>query len=212
MAPWLNGNRCGRPLSLGGTARERELEFMSNARNLTTAELEAGLEEILRAPKDAGELKLIVRRPATDQRETLEQGELDIQAGLVGDKWSTGRGARPADDGSDRETQLTLMNSRVISLIAQDDARWALAGDQFFLDLDLSLDNLPARTQLAIGTAVVEVTPVPHTGCKKFVARFGPDAMKFVNSDLGRRLNLRGINAKVVQPGVAQVGDLVKKL
>jgi MOSC domain-containing protein YiiM len=80
------------------------------------------------------------------------------------------------------------------------------------LDKPLSKENLPPGTKLALGSAVIEVTAEPHTGCKKFVERFGVEAMKFVNSPVGRELCLRGINAKVVQPGVIRVGDRAKKL
>jgi MOSC domain-containing protein YiiM len=108
--------------------------------------------------------------------------------------------------------QLNIMNSRVIALLAQDKDRWPLAGDQLFIDMDLSAENLPPGTRLALGSAMIEVTDQPHTGCKKFMERFGLDAMKFVNSPVGKQLHLRGINAKVVQPGLIQVGDVVKKI
>ncbi len=174
------------------------------------AELEAGLDEIRRAPKDAGELKLIVRRPQTNVREILNEGELSLAGGLVGDNWETRGSSRTADGSAHPEMQLNIMNSRVIALVAQDVERWPLAGDQLYIDMDLSDDNLPSGTRLALGSAVVEVSAEPHTGCQKFVARFGVDAMKFVNSALGRRLHLRGINAKVVQPGVIRVGDAAR--
>jgi MOSC domain-containing protein YiiM len=108
--------------------------------------------------------------------------------------------------------QLNIMNSRVIALLAQNKGRWQLAGDQLFIDLDLSAENLPPGSRLAIGSSVIQVTAEPHTGCKKFVERFGAAALKFVNSSTGRQLGLRGINAKVVQPGVVRVGDVVKKV
>lgn len=181
-------------------------------RHLTTAELEAGLDEIRRAPKDEGALSLIVRRPKTEEREVLQEGMLDVAAGLVGDNWRTRGSSLTADGSAHPEMQLNIINTRAIAHIAQDPARWHLAGDQLFVDLDLSDANLPPGTRLAIGSAVVEVTPIPHNGCKKFVARFGLDAMIFVNSPVGKELHLRGINAKVVQPGVIRVGDVVKKL
>jgi len=181
-------------------------------RHLTTEELETGLNDIRRSPKHEGVLELIVRRPSIGEREVLAEGELDVAAGLVGDTWSK-RGSNRSKDGlANPDMQLNVMNSRVIALVAQDRERWHLAGDQLFVDLDLSGENLPAGTRLAIGSAVIEVTPQPHTGCQKFVSRFGLDAMKFVNSPLGRQLNLRGINAKVVQPGVIRVRDVAKKL
>jgi len=185
---------------------------MIAVKQLSTAELEAGLDQFRQAPKEEGVLELIVRRPQTGEREILTEGQLDLAEGLVGDNWRA-RGSRMTDDGSAHpEMQLNLMNSRVIAHIAQGADRWQLAGDQLFVDMDLSKANLPAGTRLAIGTAVIEVTPVPHNGCAKFVERFGADAMKFVNSPVGKELCLRGINAKVVQPGTIRAGDRVTKL
>jgi hypothetical protein len=176
------------------------------------AELEAGLDEIRRAPKDEGVLQLIVRRPQIEEREILEEAELHLKEGLVGDSWIRRSSSRTADGSPHPDMQINVMNVRVTALVAQDKSRWHLAGDQLYLDMDLSEENLPAGSQLAIGSAVIEVTPPPHTGCTKFVSRFGLDAMKFVNSPVGRELHLRGINAKVVQPGIIRVGNLAKKL
>ena len=176
------------------------------------AELEAGLDEIRRAPKDEGVLRLIVRRPQIEEREVIEEGELHLEKGLVGDSWARRGSSRTPDGSPHPDMQINIMNARVAALVAQDKRRWQLAGDQLYLDMDLSAENLPAGTQLAIGSAVIEVTPPPHTGCKKFVARFGLDAMKFVNSSVGRELHLRGINAKVIQPGRIRVGDVATKL
>ena len=186
--------------------------MIGEIKHLTMEELEAGLDEILQAPKDEGVLQLIVRRPQIDEREILEQAELHLQEGLVGDSWIRRPSSKSADGSPHPDMQINVMNARVAALVAQDKRRWHLAGDQLYLDMDLSAENLPAGTQLAIGSAVIEVTPPPHTGCKKFVARFGLDAMKFVNSPVGRELHLRGRNAKVVQPGVIRVGNVAKKL
>jgi hypothetical protein len=181
----------------------------AGVRHLERAELEAGLEGIRQSPGDEGVLDLIVRRPAVGAREVLAEGQLDLQAGLVGDTWSSRASSRTADGSPHPDMQLNVMNSRVVALLAQQKARWALAGDQLFVDLDLSEANVPAGTRLAIGDAVIEVTSQPHTGCDKFVARFGLDAMKFVNSPIGRELHLRGINARVVRPGTIRAGDRV---
>lgn len=184
----------------------------ASATHRTLAELDAGLQLIRQSPNDNGIVELIVRRPGTDLREVVAEGQLDQVVGLVGDDWRT-RGSRKMSDGSAHpEMQLNLMNSRAIALVAQNKERWQLAGDQFFVDLDLSETNLPPGTRLTIGSAVIEVTAIPHTGCHKFKARFGADAVKFVNSPEGKQLHLRGINAKVVQPGIVRVGDRVKKL
>lgn len=183
-----------------------------SVRQPTFEELTAGLRHIEDSPDDGGVLRLIVRRPAIGAREAVQQAELDDEVGLVGDSWHTRspwwrKGGPPS-----RDSQITIINARAIALIAQSDDLWALAGDQLYLDLDLSDENLPAGTRLAVGTAVIEVTAQPHTGCRKFSARFGADAARFVNSKDGRRLRLRGINAKVVQPGTIRVGDVATKI
>ncbi|MFC1878576.1 MOSC domain-containing protein [Chloroflexota bacterium] len=180
--------------------------------HLTMAELEAGLDKIRQSPKDEGRLEMIVRRPSVDQREVLETGQIDLKKGLVGDYWRAMSLSRSGDGTADPHNQITIMNSRVIALLAGDKARWPLAGDQLFIDLDLSDDNLPPGSRLALGAAVLEVSATPHTGCKKFAARYGLDAVKFVNSPVGKQLNLRGINVRVIQPGEVRVGDLAKKL
>ena len=181
-------------------------------KQMTLEELEAGLQDIGEAPKSEGVVELIVRRPLTLEREILEVGELDVVEGLVGDNWKA-RGSKSTPDGSaNPDMQLTLMNSRIIQLISQDRDRWHLAGDQLFIDMDLSQENLPAGTRVAMGSAIIEVTPVPHTGCKKFIERFGVDAMKFVNSPKGKTLCLRGVNAKVIQSGSVRTDERVMKL
>jgi hypothetical protein len=181
-------------------------------KHITTEDLEKNLDAIRQSPKDAGVLKLIVRRPQENAREILSAGELDLTEGLIGDNWKTRGSSRTADGASHPDMQLNIMNSRVVALVAQSEDRWQLAGDQLYLDLDLSEENLPPGTRLAIGSAVVEVTAQPHTGCRKFVERFGADAMKFIASDVGRQLRLRGINAKVVQAGTIRTGDTAKKI
>ena len=169
------------------------------------------LELVRDAPRDRGTVELVVRRPAVDEREVVDEAELDLEEGLVGDNWrARGRsgGRRPANP----DAQLTVMSSRAIALAAGDGDRWALAGDQLYLDLDLSGDNLPPGTRLEVGSAVIEVTAEPHTGCKKFAARFGLETLEVFNSPEGRALNLRGINTRVVQPGTIRVGDTARKL
>jgi hypothetical protein len=179
--------------------------------HLTRTELDAGLESIRSAPRDAGELLLIVRRPAVGEREILDVGHLDVVDGLMGDTWKSRPSSRMPDRAPHPDMQINIMGARAIALIAGDKARWALAGDQLFLDMDLAGENLPPGTRLEIGTAMLEVTGEPHTGCGKFVERFGVDAMKFVNSPVGRALCLRGINARVVRNGVVRVGDRARK-
>jgi hypothetical protein len=180
--------------------------------HLTMSELEAGLGEIARSPKDNGVLEMIVRRPQVGEREILQEGQLDLIDGLVGDSWKSRSSRRTADGTPHPDMQLNVMNSRVVALVSQDKSRWHLAGDQLFVDFDLTEANVPAGTKLAIGSAVIEVTAQPHTGCSKFVERFGVDAMKFVNSAERQDLHLRGINARVVRPGVLRVGDSITKL
>ena len=181
-------------------------------KQLTMDELEAGLDYIRQSPQDKGVLELIARRPRDNEREALEVGQLNLQSGLEGDNWITRGSSRTTDGTAHPDMQITLMNSRVIALVAGDKERWPLAGDQLYVDLDLSADNLPPGTRLKIGEAVIEVSAQPHTGCAKFIARFGLDAQKFVNSPEGKQLHLRGINARVIQSGTIQIGDLVRKI
>jgi len=184
----------------------------STVRHLTTEELEAALDHLRQAPKDDGVIELIVRRPEVDQREVLDEAELDLSLGLIGDNWKV-RGSKRTPDGSAHpDMQINIMNSRVTALVAQEKEHWPLAGDQFYIDMDLSRENLPAGSRIAVGSAVLEVSPLPHTGCKKFVARFGVEAMEFVNSELGKLLCLRGINAKIIQGGTVKVGQTAKKI
>lgn len=185
---------------------------MTEIKHLTLAELESGLDEIQQSPKDEGILEMIARRPRVNGREVLLTGELDLTEGLIGDNWKTRGSSRSTNNFGHPEMQLNIMNSRAIRLIARDKNRWPLAGDQLYIDLDLSDENLPPESRLQIGSAIIEITPIPHNGCKKFAERFGIDAVKFVNSPAGRQLHLRGVNAKVVQSGTICVGDTVKKI
>ena len=175
------------------------------------AELEAGVEAIRRSPTADGVIELIVRRPEVESREVVVEADLDEREGLVGDCWRE-RGSSATDDGSAHpDCQITIMNARSAAVIAGDRKRWPLAGDQFYVDLDLSVDNLPPGTLLQAGSAVLEVTAQPHRGCGKFSRRYGVDAAKFVNSPVGRELNLRGVNARVVRGGKVRTGEAIRK-
>ena len=174
-------------------------------------ELEAGLAEIRRSPADDGILRLIVRRPAVDERELVEAARLDTDQGLVGDSWRARGSKRTADGSADPEAQVTLMNARVATLLAGSPDDWSVAGDQLYVDLDLAESNLPIGTRLAIGDAVLEVSAAPHTGCAKFSGRFGVDALRFVSTPEGRELRLRGMNTRVVRGGTIALGDVVTK-
>jgi MOSC domain-containing protein YiiM len=171
--------------------------------HLELSALEAGLAGIRQSPAQVGTVDLIVRRPTSDEREILAEAHLDSTGGLVGDRW--------ARDDADPVRQITVMNARVAALLARSPERWPLAGDQLYVDLDLSEQNAPPGTRLALGSAVIEVTAEPHRGCKKFAARFGLDALRFVNSPVGYAMHLRGINARVVQAGVVRAGDAIRR-
>jgi hypothetical protein len=170
------------------------------------------LPHIQQSPQCEGTLALIVRRPQVDAREVLAEAGLNTVEGLEGDSWNKRGSSRTADGSPHPDMQLNLMNVRVVGAVAGSMKRWPLAGDQLYVDLDLSRANLPPGTRLAIGSAVIEITAQPHTGCGKFSARFGVDALKFVNSPEGRALGLRGVNAKVITPGRVRAGDTVRKM
>lgn len=171
----------------------------------STTELEALLGEILQAPANDGPVEMIVRRPGEDQRETVVAGHLDPDEGLIGDDWA--RRGEPY-----LGAQLTLMSSRVVDAVAGDRDRWPLAGDQIYVDMDLSKENLPVGARLQIGEATVEVSETPHTGCAKFASRYGKEALRFVNVGEGRERRFRGMYAFVVEGGSFSVGDKVRKV
>jgi hypothetical protein len=179
--------------------------------------LEAGLTEIKRAPADRGRVALLVRRPAVGEREVIDEAFLDPGVGLVGDSWSLRPSSRTRDRSPHPDMQVTAINTRLVALVAGPLAspgapdRRPLAGDQLYLDLDLSESNLPPGSRLQLGSAVIEVTGQPHTGCAKWAAHFGLDALRFVNSSEGQSLRLRGLNARVVVAGTVRFGDLVTK-
>ncbi len=182
---------------------------MGNDDFADAATIEAQLDHIRAAPRDHGRLELIVARPAVDERAILDEAELDPKTGLVGDTWSSRPSRRTEDGGAHPDMQLNIMNARFARVIAGERERWAAAGDQLYVDLDLSTEVLAPWTKLAIGGAIVEITDQPHTGCAKFRRRFGADALRIANSDAGTVLRLRGANARVVSAGVIHQGDSI---
>ncbi len=173
---------------------------------LTAAELMDGLDHILAAPPDVGTVEMIAVRPSVDARRVLEEAVLDLQLGVVGDGW------RERSRNGDPANQVTLMNARCADLVARTKERWSLAGDQLYVDFDLSVANLPAGSRLRVGTASIEISAKPHTGCNKFSSRFGADALRFVNGEVGAPLRLRGVNARIVEGGSVRTGDKVEKV
>jgi hypothetical protein len=188
------------------------VEHLDTVKHLDTAALQAGLGHIRESPPDHGTVEMIVRRPAVDEREVLAVGTLDTKTGLVGDTWQVRGSSRTPDGSAHPGMQLTVINSRAARLVAHDPDRCVLAGDQLHVDLDISPANLPAGTRLAVGSAVIEVSEQPHLGCAKFAARFGQQALRFVNSRTGRGLRLRGLNARIITSGTVRPGDRISKL
>ncbi len=169
-----------------------------------TTALQEGLAHILGSPRDDGTVEMIVRRPTVNARDVVTSARIEPGLGLEGDSW----GSRPHPS---PVAEITLMNARCVALLAGDVDRWPLAGDQLYVDLDLGLENLPAGSRLRIGTVLLEVSDEPHTGCSKFSARFGEEALAFVNSDAGKASRLRGMNCRVIEGGSVGVGDRVTK-
>lgn len=171
----------------------------------------ADLEVVRSSPREAGVVQVIVSRPARDQRIVVEAATLDVADGMVGDSWRA-RGSRSTPDGSaNPESQLMLMSTRVLAAIESERERWPLAGDQLLVDFDLSMDNLPPGTRVVIGEAELEISLKPHTGCAKFSARFGSDALRWINSPEGRHERLRGVGARIIRGGTVRVGDTIRK-
>jgi hypothetical protein len=179
----------------------------------TYDQLAAELDFLRAVPTTVGTLELVVRRPKPAQRDVLDEGVLDVDLGLVGDGWLARARSRAIADGRHFQSQITVMSSRMVGLLDDDVAEQALAGDQLYVDLDISQTNLPAGSRLAVGAeAVLEISAKPHTGCAKFTRRFGEDAVAFVNSETGRELRLRGLNARIVTGGTIRPGDKVTRL
>jgi len=192
-----------RRVKIGDTAPVEQREFRN---------LDSHLARIREPSSDGGRLELIVRRPAVDEREILSEATLDTTEGLVGDGWAA-RGSRATPDGSaDLDAQLTLISTRVLQAIEPDRERWPLAGDQLYVDVDLRQATLPAGSRLAIGSAVIEVSETPHTGCAKFSARFGSDALRWINSPIGRAHRMRGLNARILEGGTIRTGDVIRRI
>ena len=185
---------------------------MAELKHLSMNTLTAGLDEVRQSPATIGVLELIVRRPRTDVREVVEVAELDLVEGLVGDGWKSRGSSKTGDGSAELERQLTVTNARLMALVAQEKRHWPPAGDQLYVDFDLSANNAPPGTRLSIGAAVIQVTETPHNGCKKFAARYGLDALKFISTPVGKHLRLRGVNAKVIRAGTIRAGDSVRKL
>jgi MOSC domain-containing protein YiiM len=177
----------------------------------TFAEIERVAAEMGNSPTDNGIVEMIVCRPAMYEREVLQLGRLDVTHGLLGDSWERRTGSNAASS-PDPLRQVTVMNSRALASIAGERDRWPHAGDQLLVDLDLSIDNLPAGTRLRIGNAVVEVTEPPHRGCAKFAGRFGADALAWANGTAGRQQRRRGIYVRVLMSGTVRQGEAIHKL
>ena len=172
-------------------------------------QFDAQLDRIREAPADDGRVEFIVRRlSAEGEREILDEAHLDRELGLVGDRWAARDDRTPVY----MTAQLTLINTRVLAAIEPDRERWPLAGDQLYVDFDLSIANLPPGARLAVGSAVIEASETPHTGCAKFSARFGGDALRWINSPIGREHRMRGMNARVLEPGIVRAGDTIRKV
>jgi MOSC domain-containing protein YiiM len=175
-------------------------------------DLERHTAHVRAAPQDKATISLIVTRPGTDQREVVESARLTPEEGLVGDHWLALGSSKMPGGVANPEAQITLMSTRVLEAIEADRARWPLAGDQLYLDMDLSESNLPAGTRLAVGDAEVVVTELPHTGCVKFAGRFGHDALRWISTHEGRSMRMRGMYVRVVRAGAIHTGDAVRRI
>lgn len=181
-------------------------------RHLSMDELKAGLAHIIAAPDDGGELKGIVIRPEHGERLDVASAEISLAGGVHGDHWAKKCWKETEDGRPHPDVQICIMNARAIGLIAQERENWPPAGDNLFIDMNLSAENLRPGQRLALGSAVIEITDVPHNGCQSFINRYGRDACVFVNTGEGKKNRLRGIYARVVKDGRISVGDRTRKL
>ena len=198
--------------ALTGVTTVAETASSDPARHRSSAELEAALAHIRQAPADNGTIELIVRRPAEDAREVLDEAEINEAEGIAGDTWNQRGSPSSADGGPHPDAQITIMSARSAAVVIGPVERWPLAGDQIYADLDISHATLPAGAQLRLGDAILEVTAKPHRGCAKFAARFGRDALRFVNTGEGSDLRMRGVNCRVIETGTVRLGDAITRL
>ena len=166
------------------------------------AELEAGLAALPAAPKDSGRVVLLLRKGDGGLRETPDSIQASVEKGFPGDAWGRQADRTPV-------AQLAVMQRDVAELIANSQPL-TLFGDNLILELDLSAANLPIGSRVRAGSVVFEVTPMPHDGCKKFRARFGDDAVRFVSKPALRHRNLRGIYLRVIEDGEVRLNDSVE--
>ncbi len=167
-------------------------------RHLDYGLLQAAFLELPPAPATRGRVVQIVRRGEGGRREYLEHTRVTPHTGVPGDAWA--RRSAP-----DPDEQITAMQAGVARLLANGQPL-GLFGDNLFLDLDLSANNLPPGSVLRIGTAGFVITAKPHTGCRKFLTRFGRDALRFVSEAAHRSHNLRGVHLRVLEPGEVRLG------
>ena len=178
---------------------------------VTNQQIEQRLPWVQESPATQGQVKLIVVRPDTDQRRVVSQAQFSSEGGVDGDNWQQDCWKKLADGRPDPEVQVAIINARMIEVLAGDQKCWPLAGDQLYVDLDLSVDNLAIGQRLQVGEVALEITAEPHRACKKFQHRFGKDAATFVNSPQGDALRLRGVYARIIQAGVVETGDVISK-
>ncbi len=180
--------------------------------HITTTGIEKRMDWVLAAPADVGRVEMLVVRPAVNQRESLDQVMFSAQQGVFGDNWLASCWKKLPGGESDPQVQVAIMNARMIEVLTRDKTRWPLAGDQLFVDFDLSVNNLAVGDRLQVGAAVLEITAEPHRGCGKFKRRFGMAALAMVNSAQGDARRLRGVYARIVSAGEVRVGDGVRKI
>ncbi len=186
--------------------------MMESIEHTTSDELNDKMDWLLDSPKDGGVVRGIVVRPATDEREELQEARLSPEGGVEGDRWASTAQRKLKDGRLNPDVQVTLTNARLIELLAKERSRWSLSGDQIYVDMDLSMENLQPGQRLAIGSTVLEISEVPHRGCSKYRSRFGQAGFDLVDSARGRELRFRGVYAQIVKEGTVGVGDQIHKV
>jgi hypothetical protein len=177
----------------------------------TRAEIEAGIGPVLQSPAEGAAVEALFSRPAPGKRLDLPALEVSVSGGIAGDHWSLGCWKTLPDGSPDPDVQVSLMNRRMLHLIAGARDNWARAGNNIIVDMDLSIDNLPIGQRLRVGTAELEIGPVANTGCDFFIERYGRDACVFVNTGIAKQKRLRGVYARVVKDGQIRIGDIIRK-
>lgn len=178
----------------------------------TLDDLQAKLSWATSAPRDNAPISTLCVRPAEGDRQFVERIDFSVTEGVVGDRWIRKTWMRLPDGRPDPRIQVCLLGQRVLELVRIDPYRMPYPGDNIVADLDFSETNLPSGQLLRVGTATLEVSDIFNTACSKWRARYGDDALRWINLPDNLPHRLRGVLCRVVASGYATIKDRIVKV